>query len=125
AEIREYPISNITKTQGHFTHLYVEKLESGQGIYAIRWKMEMTCHGYKIFIGGPSIGYPDESYFKKFKAGDMALPEPYKSIYDSVRCTEYKMPIVKTEDEDAKPSKPAKTTPKNEKKPYKVIKIKK
>lgn len=56
----------------------------------IRWQMDLNCPTKHIDIAGPSIRNPDELYNKKFKAGDLALPEPEKTIYASIKCIEPK-----------------------------------
>ncbi len=53
---------------------------------SIGWLTEIFCPTVKISFGGPSILDPDPSYFEKFKAGDMAMPEPEKTIFESIRC---------------------------------------
>lgn len=60
----------------------------------IRWKMEIYCPTQQISFTGPSIRNPDESYIKKFKAGDLALPEPEKTIYASIKCVEPKKQLI-------------------------------
>jgi len=52
----------------------------------IRWNMEIFCNHQWIKISSPSIGDPSPSYFEKFKAGDFGLPEPERTIYESIRC---------------------------------------
>lgn len=56
----------------------------------IRWDMGLYCPSQYIHIVGPSIKNPAESYDKKFKADDLALPEPEKTIYESIKCIEPK-----------------------------------
>ncbi|OFZ54542.1 MAG: hypothetical protein A2428_00355 [Bdellovibrionales bacterium RIFOXYC1_FULL_54_43] len=56
----------------------------------IAWRTEIFCPTVKISFGGPAIKDPDPSYFEKFKAGEMAMPEPEKTIFNSIRCIEPK-----------------------------------
>lgn len=35
---------------------------------------------------------PSPSYLKKFKQGDLSIPEPDKTIIESFRCTKRKLP---------------------------------
>jgi hypothetical protein len=56
----------------------------------IGWTMELYCPTERISFSGPAIKNPDPSYFKKFKAGDIAMPEPEKTIFESIRCIEPK-----------------------------------
>lgn len=60
------------------------------GYTYIRWQMDFYCPTEVISITGPSIKDPDENLLKKFKAGDLALPEPEKTIYESIRCVKPK-----------------------------------
>lgn len=55
---------------------------------SIYWAMELFCPTVKISYSGPAIKNPDSSYYEKFKAGDIALPEPEKTIFESIRCIE-------------------------------------
>jgi hypothetical protein len=64
----------------------VEELQ-GVGFVEIRWNMELYCLTRRIRIQDPVIKNPDKSYDEKFKAGDLALPEPEKTIYESIKCT--------------------------------------
>lgn len=57
----------------------------------IRWQMELYCPTRLIRFVGPAIKDPDEALLKKFKAGDLALPEPEKTIYESIKCVEPKI----------------------------------
>ena len=63
--------------------VYVENVNYDHNI---RWKMTLYCPTQRIDFSGPQIKNPDESYYRKFKAGDMATPEPEKTIYESIRC---------------------------------------
>ncbi len=56
----------------------------------IRWHTELYYPTQKIIIGGLTIKEPGQSYYEKFKAGELALPEPEKTIYESIRCVEPK-----------------------------------
>ena len=60
------------------------------GYSYIDWIAEIYCPTTKVTYGGPSIKDPDKSYYDKFKAGDLAMPEPEKTIFESVRCIEPK-----------------------------------
>ena len=70
--------------------VYVESLQN-VGDKGIRWKWNVYCPTWWISIGSPIMKDPDKSYFDKFKAGDVALPEPEKTIIDSIRCEEPKI----------------------------------
>lgn len=52
----------------------------------IRWHLKLYCSKWWIEITGPDIDNADISYLEKFKKGDLALPEPEKTILESVRC---------------------------------------
>jgi len=56
----------------------------------IRWEMTLYCPKYEVIYGGPAIKNPDQSYLDRFKAGDIALPEPEKTIFESIHCTDSK-----------------------------------
>lgn len=72
--------------------VYVERFKM-VGYEYIQWQMDLYCPTQLIRITGPAIKDPGESYNKKFKAGDLALPEPEKTIYESIRCVEPKKQI--------------------------------
>jgi hypothetical protein len=57
----------------------------------IGWGMTLYCPMTQVSFGGPGIKDPDPSYFEKFKAGDMAMPEPEKTIFESIRCVKPKV----------------------------------
>jgi hypothetical protein len=65
---------------------WVEKFR-GVG-HDIRWQTKVYCPDWWISITGPTIDEPniDKSMFEKFKKGDLALPEPYKTMINSFRC---------------------------------------
>lgn len=92
---RSILVINFTKNENYLSTAYAEwldrphpkaKLPKG----SIRWKMELYCPHQHISIGGPIIDNPDPSYIAKFQKGDIALPEPYKTIYESIKCIEPK-----------------------------------
>jgi hypothetical protein len=56
----------------------------------IRWQFDVACPKRHILITGPAILNPENSYYEKFKLGDLALPEPEKTIIESFRCTSAK-----------------------------------
>jgi hypothetical protein len=64
----------------------------------IRWQTKVYCPDWWISITGPAIDEPniDKSMFEKFKKGDLALPEPYKTMINSFRC----IPATQKEDPD-------------------------
>jgi hypothetical protein len=64
---------------------WVEFLPNGD-YKDIRWKLTIYCSNWWVSVGGPTIRNPDKSYFDKFKVGDLALPEPEKTILESIRC---------------------------------------
>ena len=70
--------------------IYVRNVQktSATGNYVIRWEMSLYCPTQQINFSGPTIRNPGESYYSKFRAGDLALPEPEKTIYESIRCVE-------------------------------------
>ena len=76
--------------------IYVENNNNVTYKY-IRWEMSLYCLTHVIRFEGPSIQNPDDALLKKFKAGDLALPEPEKTIYESIRCVESKKkaPVMK------------------------------
>lgn len=56
----------------------------------IEWAMGLYCPHMKIQIDGPAKLDPDKSLFDKFSSGDAAIPEPEKTIYESIKCVEPK-----------------------------------
>lgn len=70
-------------------YLYVD-LFNEPGYVWIRWQMRLFCPKSVIFVTGPAIKNPDKAYFDRFKTGDSALPEPEKTIFESIRCTDSK-----------------------------------
>ena len=58
--------------------------------HVIRWEMSLFCPTQEIDFSGPTIRNPGDAYYSKFKTGDLALPEPEKTIYESIRCVEPK-----------------------------------
>jgi hypothetical protein len=68
---------------------YVEVVPSDSS--KIRWWTKIYCPSMRSFsITGPTIKNPNPSYYEKFKAGDLALPEPEKTIIESAHCVEPK-----------------------------------
>lgn len=61
---------------------YTDKLKN-----TYRWSATLFCPERIIEITGPTIKDPDKALLEKFKKGDLAIPEPYKTIFDSVKCT--------------------------------------
>jgi hypothetical protein len=51
-----------------------------------KW-LQLYCNDRKISFTGPMIERPGRSFDEKFKRGDTALPEPERTIYDSIKCT--------------------------------------
>jgi len=66
---------------------YVELLSNR----SLRWRRELFCDQRRISVSGPSIMTPNSEYIEKLKTGDFALPEPEKTIYDSIKCIEPKI----------------------------------
>jgi hypothetical protein len=54
----------------------------------IRWQTKVYCSDWWISITGPAIDElnVDKAIYAKFKKGDLALPEPYNTIINSIRC---------------------------------------
>ncbi|NJM10496.1 MAG: hypothetical protein HC883_06535 [Bdellovibrionaceae bacterium] len=54
----------------------------------ILWEMTVYCPGWWITVRGPGMDREKVTpeLLAKFKKGDLALFEPYKRIYESVRC---------------------------------------
>ena len=75
----------IVTPNGGVGAIYVE-YHKEVGYSFIRWTMNLFCNGNQIQISGPSIKNPNQSYYAKFRSGNLALPEPEKTIYASVRC---------------------------------------
>jgi hypothetical protein len=91
--------TNIARKEWlYFKHLKVDsnnalvdvRFEKNVGYTWIKWEMTLYCSGFKVFYSGPAIKNPDQTYFDRFKAGDIALPEPEKTIFESIHCTEPK-----------------------------------
>jgi hypothetical protein len=64
----------------------------------IIWKAKVYCPDWWISITGPAIDEPnvDKAIYEKFKKGDLALPEPYNTVINSIRC----IPAKQKEDPD-------------------------
>lgn len=54
----------------------------------LRWMIKVYCPDWWITLGGPSMDHTHvtDELRAKFKKGDLAYPEPYKTIVDSIRC---------------------------------------
>lgn len=75
-----------TKPTAGNGYVYAD-LHKDVGFTWIRWEMKLFCPNYEVFYSGPTIKNPDQSIMDRLKAGDIALPEPEKTIFESVRCT--------------------------------------
>lgn len=89
ANSKESSPVKLFKIGFHDAVAYVEHNKSAHD-ENIRWHVIYDCPKAQIDLTGPSIRFPPKSYFEKFKAGDLALPEPEKTIIESVRCSEGK-----------------------------------
>jgi hypothetical protein len=70
---------------------YVDvRFEKMVGYSYLFWEAVLYCPTYEVLFSGPAIKNPDQTYFDRFKAGDIALPEPEKTIFESIHCTEPK-----------------------------------
>lgn len=91
-------LSNISKENMAYL-AYVEVLPYNQ----FRWRMNLYCQSLlSVSITATDIKNPDPSYYEKFKKGDLALPEPEKTILESVRCIP---PKVKSKAQSPTPAK--------------------
>ncbi len=57
----------------------------------LRWRREIFCGQRRISVLGPEIPAPNNQYIEKLKTGDIALPEPERTIYESIKCMEPKL----------------------------------
>jgi hypothetical protein len=73
------------KVGSHEATIVVRNLTSSK-VPSLRWEMELYCTSFLVRVVGPEIQNPTKSYYEKLKSGDLALPEPEKSIYGSLRC---------------------------------------
>ena len=56
----------------------------------IRWVMKLFCPTREIYIVGAGIQNPNKELLQKFERGDLAIPEPEKTVFESIRCIEPK-----------------------------------
>lgn len=77
------------KNEDNDAYVYVQSYKE-VGYSWIRWQMTLFCPVYEVTYTGPMVKNPDQSYFDRFKAGDIALPEPERTIFDSIRCVKPK-----------------------------------
>ena len=86
---KNYLVSKTQKVDSDGTLvLYVESLSKLRKI--IRWRAELVCPTRLISIGGASLKNPSEEVLKELAAGSLAIPEPYKTIFASVKCSKDK-----------------------------------
>lgn len=52
----------------------------------IQWRTRLFCPSRAFDIMILTLKNPDQQYFDKFKKGDFGLPEPEKTILDSIKC---------------------------------------
>jgi len=91
--------SKVEIKNGHHLFFSRKKLDDSEFIDYVevlhdkiyRWRRKLFCGLREISVGGPSITTTDSSYLDRFKVGDFALPEPEKTIYESIRCIEPKI----------------------------------
>ena len=69
---------------GGFT--YVES-HKANGYTWIRWEATLYCPKNEVRIAGPEIKNPEPALLEKLKNGDLGMPEPERTIFESIRCT--------------------------------------
>jgi hypothetical protein len=80
------------KSENSYSYFEVEQLyQNPKSPLKIRWNMYLFCPLFEINFSGPLLEEPDTSYLEKFKKGDLGLPEPEKTIYESIRCIKTKV----------------------------------
>lgn len=57
----------------------------------LRWNSHTICPHGTIYSVGPMIFNPDESLLTSIKLGDLSIPSPEKTIYESIRCIDPKI----------------------------------
>lgn len=57
----------------------------------IRWVMKLYCPSSEFLIAGASTTNPPKELLQKFEKGDLAVPEPEKKVFESIRCIKPKM----------------------------------
>jgi predicted DNA-binding antitoxin AbrB/MazE fold protein len=83
------------------TYLYFKKTSKNNPAQAdviehypdknIRWIRDIVCNNIVLSVFGPTAANPDKLLLEKIKGGDMSLPEPINTIYESVKCTKPKI----------------------------------
>ena len=84
-------IRNVWKTYKHIKingndELFWVGVDHDVNYREYRWKVNLYCPTQMISFSGPYIGNPSKTYDNKFKAGDLGIPEPEKTIYASIKC---------------------------------------
>jgi hypothetical protein len=54
----------------------------------LQWQVKLYCPDWWISVAGPMINNAniDPTLYDKFKKGDLAMPEPEKTVVESIRC---------------------------------------
>ena len=81
----DWGIFKETKVGSAVAVYYVRLIKEVNYKYA-QWEYELLCPSEEINVRGPAIKITNGLYSRKFKAGDLALPEPEKTIYASIKC---------------------------------------
>lgn len=69
--------------------MYVEQHDKWQK--QIRWIMKLFCTNREVYISGVPTTNPSKELLQKFERGDLAIPEPEKTVFESIRCIEPKL----------------------------------
>lgn len=82
-EKRSRPFIRHLRIDGDDVIESVRKLSNG----TLRWSKVVYCKNLsKIRISGPMISHPHPKFLDRFENGQFSIPEPEKTIYESVRC---------------------------------------
>ena len=68
--------------------VYVE--EYNKTSKSIRWVVDLYCPTHKYYIIAGGTENPSREILQKFEKSDLAMPEPEKSIFESIRCVKPK-----------------------------------
>jgi len=66
---------------------YIRYMESKN---RIQWRVRLFCPSRSFDIMIMTLKDPAQQYFDKFKNGDLALPEPEKTVLESIKCVDPK-----------------------------------
>lgn len=69
---------------------YVESFKNKDQNF-IRWRHYIFCNNRLLVVTGPAFDDHPKEILKKLKQGDLSSPEPYNTIFNSIKCTDSKI----------------------------------